>query len=206
MDAKPAATTVLHIVLNGVSGKQNLPESPHHNLSPFFHISQFQRIIDMTERETNWEEVELMDATHIEITDMELFDTPEESITRHLRQKRLDRLAEQASMETITVREVFEHHYGKLSDAMKCGIEIEKDILTPVIFDFRPDYNTPFSMHTFRFIHINPSDENSGYFDTDVLIKEVDDKPAVAFLNFFSFNEDNAWFSNSLKYLQNKQS
>jgi hypothetical protein len=89
---------------------------------------------------------------------------------------------------------------------MKCGIEIEKDILTPVIFDFRPDYNTPLSMYTFRFIHINPSDENSGYFDTDVLIKEVDDKPAVAFLNFFSFNEDNAWFSNSLKYLQNKQS
>ena len=50
MDAKPAATTVLHIVLNGVSGKQNLPESPHHNLSPFFHISQFQRIIDMSEK------------------------------------------------------------------------------------------------------------------------------------------------------------
>ena len=57
MDAKPAATTVLHIVLNGVSGKQNLPESPHHNLSPFFHISQFQRIIDMEPLDMTLEEV-----------------------------------------------------------------------------------------------------------------------------------------------------
>jgi hypothetical protein len=135
-----------------------LQVTPQGSLSPFFHISQSQRIIDMSQ---------------------------------------------------ITVRDVFEHHYGKLTDEMICGIQIEElqeDILlTPVIFDYRTHYDTPCSMHTFRYICIKPPDENSGYFDLDVLIKNIDDKPAVAFLDFFSFDEDNSWFRNSLNCLQNKQ-
>ena len=112
-------------------------------------------------------------------------------------------------MSEITVREVFEHHYGKLTDEMICGILIEQwkqdVLLTPVIYDFRTDYDTPCSMYTFRYICINPPDENSGFFDSDVLIKNINDKPAVAFLDFFSFDEDNSWFRNSLDCLQNKQ-
>jgi len=53
-------------------------------------------------------------------------------------------------MTEITVREVFEHHYGKLTDEMICGILIEEGktgvLLTPVIYDFRTDYDTPCSM------------------------------------------------------------
>jgi hypothetical protein len=111
-------------------------------------------------------------------------------------------------MTEITVREVFEHHYGKLTDEMICGILIEQwkqdVLLTPIIYDFRTDYDTPCSMYTFRYICINPSDENSGFFDSEVLIKNIDDKPAVAFLDFFSFYEDNSWFKDSLYRLHNK--
>jgi len=44
-----------------------MTRNPQGFFSQFFQFSQQKSIIDMTERETNWEEVELMDATHVEI-------------------------------------------------------------------------------------------------------------------------------------------